>query len=281
MTNHLFCFGLGYSSLNLAEQLLADGWRVSGTTRTAQKCDELRPKGITSYIFDTDLPLQNIWDLSTVTHLLISIPPGASGDIVLSHHMHEIMKLPNLKWVGYLSTTGVYGNHDGGFVDETTPVKPSGERTQKRVLAEEEWLTTNLPVHIFRLSGIYGKGRSAIDSLRDGSARRIKKDGHKFSRIHVDDIANILIASINNPTPSEIFNCADDEPAEQPVVIEYAAKLLGIEPPAIVPFEEAELSEMARSFYMDNRQIKNNKIKEKLGVLLKYPTFREGLKACL
>ena len=279
--NHLFCFGLGYSSTCLANQLLEKGWRVSGTSRTSDKFPKLKTMGITPHIFDHDLPLDNLWDFNSVTHILTSIPPNEDGDIVLSYHLDEIKSLPNLKWIGYLSTTGVYGDHKGNWVDEEAVTSPPNDRSVYRVDAENAWLESGLPVHIFRLAGIYGKSRSAIDSLKNGTARRIDKKGQVFSRIHVEDIAQILTCSIEKPNPSSIYNCADNYPCPQAEVVEYAAKLIGIEPPLLTPFEEADLSPMARSFYMSNRKVSNKKIKDELNVQLKYPDYRSGLKACL
>lgn len=277
--NHLFCFGLGYSARTLATNLLAEGWRISGTCRTLEKCESFRPQGIIAHIFDQDLPLQNVWDLNTVTHILISVPPNESGDIVLQNHLADLKNLPNLKWIGYLSTTGVYGDHKGAWVDEETPIKPTQERSKYRAKAEKDWLDSGLPVNIFRLSGIYGpdENRNPIDALKKGRARRIEKEGQVFSRIHVEDIAQILKASMVLPETGEIYNCADDEPAPQADVIAYAAELLNIDAPPLIPFEEAELSEMARSFYQSNRKVSNKKIKDKLGIKLHYPNYKEGL----
>lgn len=275
---HIFCFGLGYSALSLVKQLLSDGWRVSGTCRTSEKCERLRIAGITAYIFDTDLPLQEIWDLQSVTHVLHSIPPNEHiGDTVYQHHLNELRKLPNLEWLGYLSTTGVYGDHGGAWVNEATKINPPPGRNQRRADAESLWLASGLPAHIFRLSGIYGKGRSIIDELKVGTAHRIYKEGQVFSRIHVEDIALILRSSIQAPNPGRIYNCADNKPAPQNEVVEYAAKLLKIAPPALVNFENAELSEMAKSFWASNRRIKNERIKQELNVQLKYPSYIEGL----
>jgi nucleoside-diphosphate-sugar epimerase len=275
---HLFCFGLGYSALTLAKQLLGDGWRVSGTCRNSDKCEQLRSIGITAYIFDNDLPLQEIWDLQTVTHILHSIPPDESGDPVILQHLAQLQNLNNLEWFGYLSTTGVYGNHEGRWVDEETPLNPPEGRNRRRAESEKAWLLSGLPAHIFRLSGIYGKGRSIIEELKAGTAHRVYKEQQVFSRIHVEDIAQILLASINNPNPGCIYNCADNEPAPQHEVVEYAAEILGVQPPPIINLEEAELSEMARSFWQNNRRVKNDRIKNEHKVKLKYPSYREGLR---
>lgn len=259
MTFHCFCFGLGYTAQALASLLVPQGWQVSGTHRNS---------------FHTTLP-------ASITHLLLSIPPESEGDIVLKHYREAIRQLPKLEWIGYLSTTGVYGDTQGGWVDETSPVNPPNTRSHYRVMAEQEWLAEPLPVHIFRLSGIYGKGRSALDNIQNGTARRIDKPHQYFSRIHVEDIARVLLASILQPHPGAFYNLADDFPCPQEEVVRFAAELLGVEPPPLVPFEQAELSDMARSFYGSSRRVKNGKIKEELGVVLHYPSYREGLRALL
>lgn len=274
---HLFCFGLGYSSGYLARQLLKDGWRVSGTHRTTEACDAERQHGITAYLFDHDMPLGHVWDMQTITHLLISIPPDEAGDVVLRLHEQDILQLPNLQWVGYLSTTGVYGDYQGAWVDETCELKATTSRTQYRVQAEQAWLRTNLPVHIFRLAGIYGPKRNALENLKAGTAKRIDQPNQYFSRIHVADIAQTLKASIERPNPPAIYNVCDDLPSPQADVVTYAAALLGITPPPLVPLDNAALSDMARSFYAQNRRVRNDKIKQELGVGLEYPTYKEGL----
>jgi nucleoside-diphosphate-sugar epimerase len=281
MSKHLFCFGLGYSALTLAKQLLGQGWRVSGTCRSSEKCEQLRKEGITAYIFDNDLPLQEIWDLQSVTHILHSIAPSEDGDAVILNHFMDLQSLANLEWLGYLSTTGVYGDYKGEWVDEDTKTTPPEGRSQRRVDAEGAWLQSGLPVHIFRLSGIYGKERNSIKDLKAGKAHRIYKENQVFSRIHVEDIAQILQASIAKPNIGRIYNCADNEPTAQSNVVEYAAQLLGVTPPSLVNYEDAELSQMARSFWKNNRRVKNERIKNELEVTLKYPTYREGLEGCL
>jgi len=278
-TPHLFCFGLGYTASVLAKHLLEKGWRISGTCRSAEKCDVLATLGITAYLFDDDLPLLHPNDaLRGVTHILHSIPPGETGDPVLREHLEHMKPLPELNWFGYLSTTGVYGDSHGAWVDETTELHPTNSRSIRRKDAEQAWLATGLPVHIFRLSGIYGPGRSAIDDLHTGTARRIDKPGQVFSRIHVEDIAAVLDISMHRPHAGETYNCADDLPAPQAEVVEYAATLLGLEPPPLIPFETADLSPMARSFYENCRRVSNAKIKEVLGITLRYPTYKEGLR---
>ena len=279
----LFVFGFGYSAQALARRLGAN-WRVIATCRTEEKQAELAARGIETHHFDGSAALPGAI-LAEATHLLSSVPAEDGGDPVLARHGADIAQLKNLRWVGYLSTTGVYGDRDGGWVDEDSELRPTGERGRRRVAAEVGWLDLwrkhGLPVHVFRLAGIYGPGRSAFDSLRSGRAQRIDKPGQVFSRIHVDDIAQILAASIARPNPGAIYNVCDDDPAAPAEVIEYAAGLLGIAPPPLVPFAQAKLSDMARSFYADNKRVKNERIKSELGVRLIYPDYRLGLAAIL
>ena len=282
----LFCFGLGYSALTLARRLMAGGWSVAGTTRSEDKRVPLAGEGIEAYLFDRDRPLDEAGTaLAGTSHLLSSVPPDGTGDPVLDLHRSDIAAVETLGWLGYLSTTGVYGDRGGDRVDEDSDLAPTGERGRRRVAAEEAWLDLwerdGLPVHLFRLAGIYGPGRSALDSVRDGTAKRIDKPGQLFSRIHVDDIASVLEASIARPRPGAAYNLCDDEAAPPQEVVAYACALLGREPPPLVPFEEAELSDMARSFYRDNKRVSNARIKQELGVTLEYPTYREGLRAIL
>tara|TARA_B100001564_G_C20619371_1_gene661545 strand:+ start:463 stop:1305 length:843 start_codon:yes stop_codon:yes gene_type:complete len=277
MQQHLWCFGLGYSAHVLATQLVNDGWRVSGTHRTAEKCEAERVHGITAHLFDTDMPLQNVWDLDSVTHVLVSIAPDSHGDPVLMMHKEDLLNLPNLQWVGYLSTTGVYGDHQGAKVDEASECKPVTDRNAWRLNAEQAWMATGLPVHIFRLAGIYGPGRNAIEQLKKGTAKRIDKPGQIFSRIHVEDIANVLRASIAKPNPMSIYNVCDDYPCPQAEVVTHAANIASVEPPPLIPYEEAQLSDMAKSFYCQSRYVLNTKIKEELDVSLHFSTYKEGL----
>jgi nucleoside-diphosphate-sugar epimerase len=204
---------------------------------------------------------------------------------VLARHADDIAAMPGLAWLGYLSTTGVYGDCAGGWVDETAPLRPTGERGRRRVVAEQGWLglwrDRGVPVHIFRLAGIYGPGRSAFDALRAGTAKRIDKSGQVFSRIHVKDVASVLIASIEKPRPGAVYNVCDDDPEPPEAVVAHAAKLVGIEPPPLIPLDRADLSPMARSFYDDNKRVCNRLIKTELGMRLRYPDFRAGLAAIL
>lgn len=281
---HLFCFGLGYSALRLARRLIAEGWTVAGTCRGADKAAALTAAGIATHLFDRGRPLADPQGaLEGTTHILVSVPPDAGGDPVLDQHRAELVGLSGLAWVGYLSTTGVYGDRAGGWVDESSPLTPTGERGRRRVAAERAWLDSGLPVQVFRLAGIYGPGQSQIDSVRAGTARRIMKSGQVFGRIHVDDIAAVLMASMARPHPGAIYNVADDMPADPAEVVAYAAELLGVPPPPLESFEAAAatMSAMARSFYDDNKRTSNRRIKEELGVQLRYPDYRSGLKAVL
>lgn len=279
--NHLLCFGLGYSAGYLAERLRAEGWTISGTVRTPEAAARAREKGYVPVdIAGSFARLPDV--LPAVTHLLVSAPPDRDGDPLLLRHAVPIASAPNLTWIGYLSTVGVYGDRNGAWVDETTPPAPQTDRSRWRLEAENAWLTLGrsrpIRVEIFRLPGIYGPGRNAIDNLRAGTARRIVKPGHVFNRIHVFDIANVLAAAINNGARSDIYNVTDDEPASSDDVLLYAAALLGVAPPSLIPIASIE-SPMARSFYSECRRVSNKRIKNDLGVTLAYPTFREGLQA--
>jgi nucleoside-diphosphate-sugar epimerase len=281
---HLFCFGFGYTARVLARRLAAEGWTVGGTCRTADKALALRAAGLSAELFDRDHPLpQKVLD--TVTHLLVSVPPDVAGDPVLAVHGDDIAKIGSLSWLGYLSTTGVYGDRAGGWVDESAELAPSGERGRRRVAAEagwrDLWRHCGVPVHIFRLAGIYGPSRNAFDALRAGTAKRIDKPGQVFSRIHVADLASALAASISRPRPGAVYNVCDDDPAAPAAVVAYAAALLGLPAPRLVRLEAAGLSAMARSFYDDNKRVSNQLIKKELGVILRYPDFRAGLAAIL
>lgn len=284
----LFCFGLGYSAQALAARLMAEGWVVSGTCRDEETRKTLAEAGIQAYLFDRERPLQDPRGiLSQATDILSSVPPDADGDPVLDCHGDSIASLNGLRWIGYLSTTGVYGDTGGARVNETSPVNPSSARSQRRVRAENQWMnlhwTGQRPVHLFRLAGIYGPGRSTLDQVRAGRARRIHRPGHLFSRIHVDDIVTVLRTSMARPLPGAVYNVCDDHPAAPADVVTYACGLLGAEPPPVVDYEEAakEMTPMALSFWHDNRTVDNNRIKRELEVKLRYPDFRTGLKAVL
>ena len=284
--NVLFVFGLGYSARALAADLMAQGWTVRGTTRSAEKQAELARQGIETAIFDGETPLADPAVLDDVTHLLASVPPGPDGDPVLRHHGDDLAdRAENMTWAGYLSSTGVYGDRGGDWVDETATRTPATERGQRRVAAEDGWCAlwraAKLPVHLFRLAGIYGPGRNALETVRTGRARRIVKPGQVFSRTHVTDIAAVLAASIARPNPGAAYNVCDDDPAPPQDVILHACELLGVDPPPEIPFEEADLSDMARSFYAESKKVSNARIKAELGVRLAYPDYRAGLAALL
>lgn len=280
MTKTLLSFGHGYSARALASLLVPQGWTIFGTTRNPDRAKELDAEGITSVLWpDGDLTEA----LETATHLLVSAGPDTEGDPVLNRYRDEITQLaPRLDWAGYLSTTGVYGDHQGGWVDEATPLTPATRRGQMRVAAEADWQTVpGLPLHIFRLAGIYGPGRGPFEKVRNCTARRIVKSNQVFSRIHIEDIAQVLEASIRQPNPGAIYNLCDDDPAPPQDVIAYAAALLGAPMPPEVAFEAADLTPMARSFYAESKRVSNTRIKAELSVELIYPDYRSGLRALL
>lgn len=284
--SRLFCFGLGYSARLLARALAGAGWRIAGTTREAETAAALAASGYDMHVFSRARPLADAEAaLAGTTHLLLSVPPDEAGDPVLDLCDAAIAAQPTLRWIGYLSTTALYGDHGGGWVDEATPPSPAGERGRRRLAAEQGWLAlqrrSGLTLDIFRLAGIYGPGRSALDAVRQGRVLRIDKPGHVFSRIHVADLAAILRAAMARPGAGELYNVCDDEPASQSDVIAYACQLLGRAPPQAVPFDAAPLSPMARSFYDDNKRVSNRRIKAELGVSLRFPNYRVGLAAIL
>ncbi len=283
MGKTMLSFGHGYSARALGAALLAEGWEVIGTTRSAEKADALRASGVTPLIWPGDAAAPA---LARASHVLTSVAPGDEGDAVLRLHRADLVRAaPHLEWVGYLSTTGVYGDHGGGWVDEETALAPATRRGEMRRVAEAAWQElaeeAGLPLHIFRLAGIYGPGRGPFAKVRAGTARRIVKKGQVFSRIHVEDIAQVLQASIARPNPGAIYNLCDDDPAPPQDVIAHAAELLGLPLPPAIAFEEAELSPMARSFYAESKRVRNDRIKRELGVTLRYPTYRDGLAALL
>jgi nucleoside-diphosphate-sugar epimerase len=281
--SNLFVFGLGYSAMATAKGLAHGNWSVSGTVRSAEKAAALEKQDVTAILFSDYEAVESA--LLSATHLLISAPPVEDGDPALHAFGQALRNAPQLRWIGYLSTIGVYGEKNGEWVDEDTPTAAQGGRKSARVEAENAWKALadeqGLPLDIFRLAGIYGPGRSSLDRIRVGEAKAIVKPGQVFNRIHVDDIAQTVIAAIRRErrAATHIFNVADDEPAPPQDVLAYAAELLGAPKPPQIPFEEAELSPMARTFYEDNKRVHNTKIKRELGVVLHFPTYREGLKA--
>ena len=277
----LFCFGYGYSAEGLARKLSP---RVTSVAGTRTNLPDIAEPNITLTPYKGDESSAEVRDLlSRATHVLVSIPPDLEGDPALRHYGADMAALSDMAWVGYLSTVGVYGDHKGAWVDETAAVRPISERSLRRARAEAEWLAfgreVGKRVEVFRLAGIYGPGRSVVDNLRNGTARRIVKEGQVFNRIHVDDIARVLAAAIDKETGHSIFNVSDDEPAPPEAVIAYAAEMMGLPVPPAIPFEEAGLSGMVASFWAETKRISNTRIRRDLGVELLYPTYREGLRA--
>jgi len=281
MTGRLFIFGVGFSGLEIARLARAGGWTVAGTVTTAEKAERIAAEGIETHLFDGTKPLPE-GALAEATHVLNSVPPQPAGDPVL---LCCTRQLREARWLGYLSTTGVYGDTGGDWVDETAPTHPQQPRSIARLAAERAWQALGLDagavVDIFRLPGIYGPGRSALDQVREGRARRIDKPGQCFSRIHVADIAATVMAAITKPSPGGIYNVADDLPAPSKDIVAYACELLGVPAPPLIPWEQAaaSLGPMARSFYSESRRARNDRIKQVLGVRLRFPTYREGLQA--
>lgn len=281
MDKTLISFGHGYVAQALGQALLADGWQVFGTTRDASRADALANTGVTPLLWSDEGAIRAA--MGQASHLLASAAPGPQGDPVLAAFGPAIAAAASrLRWAGYLSTTGVYGDHQGAWVDEDTPLTPSTARGQARVLAEAEWQAlTALPLHIFRLAGIYGPGRGPFAKLRAGTAQRIVKPGQVFSRIHRDDIVRVLRASMAHPNPGRMYNLCDDDPAPPQDVIGHAAQLLGLPMPPEIAFDQADLGPMARSFYAESKRVSNARIKQELGVSLAYPTYRQGLASLL
>ncbi len=275
----LLIFGFGYSGRAVALAAQAAGWRVAAATREPS---QPMPPGVTAVRFEDAAEA-----IASVTHMLATAPPDADGDPVLARYAAALRVAPGLRWIGYLSTTGVYGDRGGAWVDETTPPAPGAERSVRRLAAEQAWISAGegRAVDLFRLAGIYGPGRSAFDELRAGRARRVTRPGHAFGRIHRDDIAGAVLAAMGQdrlPGP-RVLNLSDDAPAESAQVMEEAARLLGIQPPPAIPFAEAweTMSPMARSFWAENRKVSSACTQAALGYRWRYPTHREGLRAIL
>ncbi|MDR6291383.1 nucleoside-diphosphate-sugar epimerase [Inquilinus ginsengisoli] len=275
-------FGLGYSMTRLARRLRDLGWQVAGTTRDPDRLAQLRAEGFDAHAFGPDRPLDPAL-LAGTTHLVQSISPEESGDPAVPALAETLKALPELRWVGYLSTPAVYGDRDGAWIDETAAPAPGSPRGWKRLEAERAWFAafqdTGVPVQVFRLAGIYGPGRSAFDQLRRGRARRIDKPGQVFNRIHVDDIGSVLLASMRRPRAGAVYNVADGHPSSPNDPIEYACQLLGIDPPPLVPFEDSGLSPLGREFYAECKRLTVDRIRDELGVTLTYPGYRDGLDA--
>lgn len=285
-TGTIFVLGHGYTGATLTGQLRRQGWQACGTSREPQSdADATLFRVATPADLAPDSPAAAA--LTQATHLLHSIPPGPAGDPVLMPVTALLERSHRLRWIGYLSTTGVYGDRDGGWVDEQTAPAPNNVRGERRVTAEQQWLALGarhaVATQVFRLAGIYGPGRSALDDVRAGTARRVDKPGHDFSRIHVEDIAQVLEASIAQPQAGAVYNVCDDLPAPSADVVAYACELLGVKPPPLLPFAQVapSLSPMAREFWSANRKVRNGRIKRELGVRLLYPDYRAGLRAIL
>lgn len=278
--HHLVVFGLGYAGAAIAVRAVAEGWQVTATSR--DPAGIRAPAGVKIVAFDHAGGV-----LAEATHVVATAPPGAPGDPVLATYREAIARAPLLRWAGYLSTTGVYGDRGGGWVDETTPPAPGSERSRRRLEVEQGWarFAGRLAVDVFRVAGIYGPGRSALEDVRAGTARRVIKPGHAFGRIHRDDIALAVLAAAGQGRPPglRVLHLVDDAPAESSEVIEEAARLLGVPPPPAVPYEQAVLtmSPMALSFWAENRKVANTRTKAALGIAWRYPSYREGLRAIL
>ena len=278
----LLIFGYGYTAKALVALMRPLPGAVTATTRSPEKAARLATEGLTARVFPgTDLSEA----LGQARRVLISAGPDAGRDPVLAKLRDAFARATHLDWVGYLSTTGVYGDHGGGWVTEDTPLTPATERGRARVAAEAEWQALwrdhGLPLHIFRLAGIYGPGRGPFAKVRNGTARRIIKPGQVFSRIHVEDIAQVLRASMDQPQPGAIYNVCDDLAAPPQDVIAHAAELLGLPVPPDTPIDQADMSPMARSFYAESKRVDNSRIKRELGVNLRYPDYHAGLAALL
>jgi len=284
--NRLLCFGFGFTASSLARQLAGQDWAVTGTSTSMAGAQRIEAAGAAGLVFDGARPGAGVDEaLAATTHVLLSIPPDEDGDPALRHHGAAISRSASIRWIGYLSTVGVYGDHQGGPVDEATTPAPISERGARRLAAEQAWLglgrRSGKRVQVFRLPGIYGPGRSALDNVRSGSARRIVKPGQVFNRIHVDDIAGALALAMSGGGRHEIYNISDDEPCPPQDVITHAASLLGVAPPPEVPFAEATLSPMAASFYGESKRVSNARARADLGWAPRFPSYREGLAAIL
>ncbi|HEV7293252.1 MAG TPA: SDR family oxidoreductase [Devosia sp.] len=282
---NVFIFGYGFSSA-WAAHFLAKGSRtvsISGSVRTAAKAQTLTASGVEGHVFDGTGPGETLGGpLRRATHVVLSIPPGAEGDPALLHHRADLDAAERLEWLCYYSTVGVYGDFGGAWIDETAPLVPRNERSDRRVAAEQAWRDyaeeRGVPLMILRLAGIYGPGRSTFDKLRDGTARRVVKPGQVFNRIHAEDIGRITALAAAQRLAGT-FNLADDEPAPPQDLVTYAAGLMGVAAPPGIPYEEAAFSPMQKSFYADNKRVSNAAIKQALGIELLYPNYRLGLGA--
>ncbi|MBB3972895.1 SDR family oxidoreductase [Hansschlegelia beijingensis] len=280
----LVVFGCGYSARRFVELHRGGFDAVDVTTRSEATAAALRAEGLRTHLFDGGPVGDGLRGaIAEASHVLVSAPPDAAGDPTLRGAGEALQAAGELRWVGYLSTIGVYPDAGGGWVDEATPPDSDSDRGRRRVTAEGSWLAfgavKRVQVQIFRLAGIYGPGRGPVEHLRAGTAKRLVKQGQVFNRIHVDDIAAAIAAGIERPLVGPVINVTDDEPAPPQDVIAYAAELMGVAPPPETAFETAELSPMQRSFYSSNKRVANRVLRERLGVQLAYPTYREGMAA--
>jgi len=281
----LFVFGLGYSAGFLVRNCLAVGDEVAATVRSTDKASALRAEGVQAFVFDGRRRESEVADaLANCDALLVSVPPDPDGsDPVLRVYADDIAAAADLRWIGYLSTIGVYGDRQGGWVDETTEPSPGDDRSRRRLAVEQGWRSfggqRRGPVQLFRIAGIYGPGRNQLAQLAAGTARRIVKPGQVFNRIHVADIAQAIMASISRPRADAVYNLTDDEPAPPQDVVAYAASLCGVAAPPEIAFETADLTPMSRSFFSETKRVRNTLLGSELGISLRYPTYREGLAA--
>lgn len=274
----LVVLGFGFTALAFTRAVRPG--TVVGTTRSAEKADDLHQRGVRSIVTDGSHSASLSEAVRNATHILVTAGPSDGIDPFIHGLERDFHHASELSWIGYVSTIGVYGDHRGALVDERAACIPTAERGQWRLAAEGSWTALGrrigVPVGIFRAAGIYGPGRNTFVALKAGRAKRIVKDGQVFNRIHVDDLAAVLKAAAARPA-TRIYNVADNEPAPPQEVVTFAAHLMGCEPPPAIPFDEANLSPMARSFYGDVKRVDNRRIKNELGVRLTYPTYREGL----
>lgn len=279
----LVIFGLGYSAGFFARAALAKGWEVVGTVRSAEKAAELSRQGLHTLVFGgfaVSTPLARA--VAEADAVLVSAQPDEAGDPVLGALADKLAAAERLRWIGYLSTIGVYGDHGGAWIDESAECRPTSRRSRQRLEIERDWLAfgarSGKPVQIFRLAGIYGPGRNPISKLRAGTATRLVKPGQVFNRIHVDDIAGVLMASIERPRAGAVYNVTDDEPAPPQDVVGFAAEVAGLAPPPETPFDPARLSPMAASFYGENKRVSNALVTRELGYAFRYPDYRQALR---
>ncbi len=285
MTKKLFCFGYGYTAGAFAKRLQTTGWRIAGTTTSPDKAAGMVAEDIEAHVWNDNAHFDPRW-LADASAILVSTPPDETGCPALRAACGAIAERAGaLDWFGYLSTNGVYGDHGGAWVDEESELRANTPPATWRIEAEKAWAgladECGLNAMIFRLPSIYGPGRSTLDRVREGVARRIVKEGQVFNRMHVEDIAAALAASMTAPPAHRIYNLADDEPSPPQDVIEHACRLLGVEAPPVIPFEDAKLSPMAKRFYANNKRVSNARMKRAFDVTLHYPSYREGLEAIL